>query len=189
MGDSNLRSVASWVLQQKAGSGSFAVVWKAMHKETGKVVAIKEISTDRLNKKLKQSLESEVSILKQIRHKNIVHLEDVVEVSRTVDPTGSVLGIVVSRSIALFSAIISPQPASRDRKSQHGLLLMQESSYLYLVMEYCAGGDLAGYIRRCKRVPEVTACAVMRQLGAGLKELWSRQMVHVSVYSDVLLIS
>ena len=80
MGDSNLRSVASWVLQQKAGSGSFAVVWKAAHKETGNVVAIKEISTDRLNKKLKQSLESEVSILKQIRHKNIVHLEDVVEV-------------------------------------------------------------------------------------------------------------
>ena len=47
-------------------------------------------------------------------------------------------------------------------------------------MEYCAGGDLAGYIRRCKRVPEVTACAVMRQLGAGLRELWSRHMVHVS---------
>lgn len=46
-------------------------------------------------------------------------------------------------------------------------------------MEFCAGGDLAGYIHRCKRVPEVTACAVMRQLGAGLKELWSRHMVHV----------
>lgn len=114
-----------------------------MHKETGKVVAIKEISTDRLNKKLKQSLESEVSILKQIRHKNIVHLEDVVE----------------------------------------------ESSYLYLVMEYCAGGDLAGYIRRCKRVPEVTACAVMRQLGSGLKELWSRQMVHRDLKPQNLLLS
>lgn len=47
-------------------------------------------------------------------------------------------------------------------------------------MEYCAGGDLANYIRRCKRVPEVTACAVMRQLGAGLKELYTRHMVHVS---------
>ncbi len=94
MSDSNLRSVASWDLQQKAGSGSFAIVWKAMHKETGKVVAIKEISTDRLNKQLKQSLESEVSILKQIRHKNIVHLEDVVEVSLTVILTGPILAIL-----------------------------------------------------------------------------------------------
>lgn len=60
------------------------------------------------------------------------------------------------------------------------VLRLQASNYLYLVMEYCAGGDLAGYIRRCKRVPEVTACAVMRQLGAGLKELYTRHMVHVS---------
>ena len=74
------RVIADWVLQQRAGSGSFAVVWKATHKISGKVVAIKEISTDRLNKKLRQSLESEVSILKQIHHKNIVHLQDVIEV-------------------------------------------------------------------------------------------------------------
>ena len=71
------RVVADWILQQRAGSGSFAVVWKAVHKDSGKIVAIKEISTDRLNRKLKQSLESEVSILKQIHHRNIVHLQDV----------------------------------------------------------------------------------------------------------------
>ena len=54
-------------------------------------------------------------------------------------------------------------------------------------MEYCAGGDLAGYIRRYRqRVPEVTACAVMRQLGAGLQELCTRQMVHVSILLSVV---
>lgn len=84
MPDSSFRSVANWQLQQKIGQGSFAVVWKAVHAETGNFVAVKEISTDRLNKKLKQSLESEVSILKQIRHRNIVHLEDVVEVGTRV---------------------------------------------------------------------------------------------------------
>ena len=88
MTESTSRTVAHWVLQQRAGSGSFAVVWKAVHRDTGKIVAIKEISTDRLNKKLKQSLESEVSILKQIRHKNIVHLEDVVEVTLTTASSG-----------------------------------------------------------------------------------------------------
>ncbi|KAL3148333.1 hypothetical protein ABBQ38_013792 [Trebouxia sp. C0009 RCD-2024] len=143
MPDATSRSVADWVLQEKIGRGSFAVVWKAIHAKTGHCVAVKEISTDRLNKKLKQSLESEVSILKQIRHQNIVRLEDVVE----------------------------------------------ESSCLYLFMEFCAGGDLAGYIHRCKRVPEVTACAVMRQLGAGLQELWSRHMVHRDLKPQNLLLS
>ena len=81
MPDTTSRRVANWVLQEKIGRGSFAVVWKAIHAETGNCVAVKEISTDRLNKKLKQSLESEVSILKQIRHQNIVRLEDVVEVT------------------------------------------------------------------------------------------------------------
>ena len=72
--------IGDWELVQNIGAGSFAVVWKARHIATGEVVAIKEISTDKLNKKLKQSLESEVSILKQITHKNIVQLLEVIEV-------------------------------------------------------------------------------------------------------------
>lgn len=72
--------IGDWELVQNIGAGSFAVVWKARHVQTGDVVAIKEISTNKLNKKLKQSLESEVSILKQIQHKNIVQLLEVQEV-------------------------------------------------------------------------------------------------------------
>lgn len=72
--------IGDWMLDQNIGAGSFAVVWKARHATTGQVVAIKEISTDKLNKKLKLSLESEVSILKQITHKNIVQLLEVIEV-------------------------------------------------------------------------------------------------------------
>ena len=56
-------------------------MWKARHAVTGQIVAIKEISTDKLNKKLRQSLETEVSILKQITHRNIVQLLEVIEVA------------------------------------------------------------------------------------------------------------
>lgn len=60
---------------------------------------------------------------------------------------------------------------------------MQERNRMYLVMEFCAGGDLAHFIRRCKRVPEVTAHGLMLQLAAGLQEMWSHNLVHVSMGS------
>ena len=104
MVDPNARTVGDWILQQRIGSGSFAVVWKASHVTTGKIAAIKEISTDRLNKKLKQSLESEVSILKQIRHKNIVHLEDVIEVQGLVRTLDCIPCLYVSQDLGVCNA-------------------------------------------------------------------------------------
>ena len=74
------RLVGDYLFLQHIGSGSFAEVWKAQHQHTQAVVAIKEIATDRLNRKLKQSLESEVSILRRISHHNVVKLQSVLEV-------------------------------------------------------------------------------------------------------------
>eukprot|EP00891_Asterochloris_glomerata_P007493 jgi/Astpho2/7493/e_gw1.00114.112.1_t len=137
------RMIASYELKHQIGSGSFAVVWEAVHRETGQVVALKEIKMDKLNAKLRDNLKSEVAILQQIHHRNIVRLLDV----------------------------------------------MQEGSNMFLAMEFCAGGDLAGYIRRWRRVPEVTACAVMRQLAAGLRQLWSKNLVHRDLKPQNLLLS
>jgi serine/threonine-protein kinase ULK/ATG1 len=77
------RSVGSWRLdRQPIGSGSFAIVWRARHAENGQEAAVKEINLSKLNSKLRQSLESEVSILKRIQHENIVQLHEVIEVGR-----------------------------------------------------------------------------------------------------------
>lgn len=51
---------------------------------------------------------------------------------------------------------------------------------MYLIMEYCSGGDLAHFIRRCKRVPEAAAHGLMLQLAAGLREMSEHHLVHVS---------
>lgn len=75
--------VQGWILDCVVGSGSFATVWKA-HKQTGDVLsyaAVKIIATERLSPKLKQSLECEVSILKRIKHTNVVKLHDVAKVN------------------------------------------------------------------------------------------------------------
>lgn len=56
---------------------------------------------------------------------------------------------------------------------------VQEADRLYLVMEYCEGGDLAHFLRAVKRVPEGTARHLMRQLAAGLRQMWTHHLVHV----------
>jgi len=72
--------VGRWQLEAEIGSGSFAVVWRARHQETGQLAAVKEINTDKLNRKLQESLASEVHVLDQTKHPNIVGLLDLFKV-------------------------------------------------------------------------------------------------------------
>ncbi len=55
----------------------FAQVYKGYSKITGLEVAVKVISIRRLDRKAQANLESEISILRRIRHDNIVRLLDV----------------------------------------------------------------------------------------------------------------
>lgn len=74
------RVVGDYLVGRQIGSGSFSVVWHARHRVHGTEVAIKEIVTGRLNKKLQESLMSEIFILKKINHPNIIRLHDIIEV-------------------------------------------------------------------------------------------------------------
>lgn len=74
------RMIGDYSIGKQIGSGSFSVVWHARHRVHGTDVAIKEIAIGRLNKKLQESLMSEIVILKQIHHPNIIRLHDIIEV-------------------------------------------------------------------------------------------------------------
>lgn len=74
-----VRSVGDYVVGKQLGSGSFSVVWHARHKIHGTEVAIKEILTGKLNKKLEESLMSEIDILRNINHPNIIRLHDMIK--------------------------------------------------------------------------------------------------------------
>ncbi|PNY08701.1 serine/threonine kinase family protein [Trifolium pratense] len=73
------RIVGDYVVGKQIGAGSFSVVWHARHKVHGTEVAIKEIATLKLNKKLQESLMSEIFILKRINHPNIISLHDIIQ--------------------------------------------------------------------------------------------------------------
>ncbi|KAK6943025.1 Protein kinase domain [Dillenia turbinata] len=74
------RIVGDYHVGNQIGAGSFSVVWHARHRIHGTEVAIKEIVMERLNKKLQDSLMSEIYILKRINHPNIIRLHEIIEV-------------------------------------------------------------------------------------------------------------
>eukprot|EP00873_Tetraselmis_striata_P005776 jgi/Tetstr1/426040/TSEL_016384.t1 len=139
------RFVGHWALGARIGSGSFAVVWKAVHRSSGAVAAVKEIWTEKLNAKLRESLASEMSILTRTEHPNIVRLLEIIK--------------------------------------------EKEQGRIYLVLEFCAGGDLSGLIRRVKTLPEATVRGLMQQLAAGLKELRALNLIHRDLKPQNLLLS
>lgn len=75
------RVVGDYLVGRQIGSGSFSTVWHARHKILGTEVAIKEIATARLNKKLEESLMSEIDILRNVNHPNIIRLYDMIQVN------------------------------------------------------------------------------------------------------------
>ncbi|KAL1290862.1 hypothetical protein HN51_059394 [Arachis hypogaea] len=59
----------------------------------------------------------------------------------------------------------------------------------YLVMEFCAGGNLASYIRFHGRVQQQTARRFMQQLGSGMKILQSHGIIHRDLKPENILLS
>ncbi|PVH95715.1 MAP/microtubule affinity-regulating kinase 4 [Periconia macrospinosa] len=58
------------------GKGSFAEVYRGIHIEKRQSVAIKSVNMSKLNKKLKDNLVSEITILRSLHHPHIVALMD-----------------------------------------------------------------------------------------------------------------
>jgi len=63
--------------------------------------------------------------------------------------------------------------------------VVERQGHLFLVMEYCTGGDLSQWLRQQGRVSEDVAQHLMRQLAAGMQEMWRHHLVHVRVLMKV----
>lgn len=122
-------------------------VYKGHHKTSGRVVAIKAISLAKLDKRALSNLESEISIMRRTRHPNIVRLLDI-QVCVDVFARGPM------------------QPSHTITLSTPPRILVQKSEkYIYLILEYCGGGDLSRLIRKKGPLSEQRTKELMRQLG------------------------
>ncbi|KAF5269888.1 hypothetical protein FQR65_LT05686 [Abscondita terminalis] len=63
---------------EKIGEGTYGVVYKVLNKKTGMIVAIKKIKLDNEEEGVPPTAIREMSLLKELRHQNIVMLQDVI---------------------------------------------------------------------------------------------------------------
>jgi len=57
---------------EKIGEGTYGTVFKAKHKETHEIVALKRVRLDEDEEGIPSSALREICILKELKHKNIV---------------------------------------------------------------------------------------------------------------------
>ena len=136
--------IGDYLLNEEIGSGGFAKVVLGTHIPTGEKVAIKimdkkQILSDELNK---ERVLSEISILKIVRHNNIIKLYEMME---------------------------TPQK-------------------IYLVMEYCDGGELFDYIVSKQHLSEKQACVFFQEIIDALTYLHSQNIVHRDVKPENILL-
>lgn len=67
---------------EKIGEGTYGVVYKAKDKKSGKIVALKRIRLEAEDEGIPSTAIREISLLKELRHPNIVRLFDVVHAEK-----------------------------------------------------------------------------------------------------------
>lgn len=67
---------------EKIGEGTYGVVYKAKDTKTGDIVALKKIRLQAEEEGIPSTAIREISLLKELQHKNIVRLLDVIHTSK-----------------------------------------------------------------------------------------------------------
>lgn len=67
---------------EKLGEGTYGIVYKAQNKETGEIVALKRIRLDNEEEGIPCTAVREISLLRELKHSNIVRLYDILHTEK-----------------------------------------------------------------------------------------------------------
>ncbi|CAM9866108.1 unnamed protein product, partial [Hapterophycus canaliculatus] len=86
-GDTNSRVINNYRVCEKVGEGSFGIVFKVVHVDTGEVNALKVITKPRRcgqkRDLLERNIRREVAVMRMLRHPNIVTLREFIDDPRS----------------------------------------------------------------------------------------------------------
>ena len=67
--------------------------------------------------------------------------------------------------------------------------MIENNDYLYLIMEYCSGGELFQHIVKNRRLQEEEACKLYAQIISGIEYIHKLGIVHRDLKPENILIS
>lgn len=117
----------TYKFEGKLGSGAFAKVKKAVHKDSGRVCAIKILKKKKMNKEQKVLLEREIAVMAKLKHPNIVELIEAFDT-----PKYTYLALELVSGGELFDEIIHrTEPYFEEDAKQMVRQLMLAAEYMH----------------------------------------------------------
>ncbi|VTJ65394.1 Hypothetical predicted protein [Marmota monax] len=101
-------------------------------------------------------------------------------------------GIII---LSLYEAWVVPEgpgvpiPVEEEDELEYPLPRRWDSDNIYLIMEFCAGGDLSRFIHTRRILPEKVARVFMQQLASALQFLHERNISHLDLKPQNILLS
>ena len=96
--------IQDYVRIEKVGEGTYGVVFKGRHKKRGEIVAIKKVKYECQDDGIPSSTVREISLLRDLKHPNIVELKDVLLEDREIFLIFEFLDMDLSRLIKLHQS-------------------------------------------------------------------------------------
>lgn len=198
------REVGPWSLGEVLGKGTSGTVRLGAHRATGELVAIKVIAKSRThitqtaslaNLELREAerpstvhriplgVEREVSILKLIRHPNVIQLIDVWANKENLCVFSSVLSVISPIPLGSFFF-----PTSLLFPASSAPWQLTNSRNRYIITEYVEKGDMFQFINWNGPVREHEAMSFFRQLMDGMQFIHSLNLCHRDLKLENVLV-
>ncbi|KAF8422884.1 kinase-like domain-containing protein [Tirmania nivea] len=156
--------VGGYRISHEIGNGSFAKVYKGIAIKTSRIVAIKSVMRAKLNRRLLENLESEISILTSLKHPHITRLKECIK-SRA-----HIHLVMEYCSMGDLASFI------KNREKFASMPITADFAHLY---PSPPGGGLN----------EVIVRHFLKQLASALSFLRSKQLIHRDLKPQNLLLS
>jgi len=155
--------VGRWKLAEPLGAGAFATVYRGYDPVTLESVAIKSVSIAKLTEEVRTHLMRFVIIVTRNRYSQVASaLEQ---------------EIALQRQLSTCPTIVRLYGVQRSKR------------YIFLTLEFCAGGDLSQLLRRVGPLNEQTCRRLVRNVAAALRHLHGSSLVHRDIKPQNLLLT